>query len=146
MPYLALPSFHYASAWSEDREIRDFNTVTDLGVRYINEADPAVKEDLLLELIRCFHSYTFKYVSMIVTGSLPKHGSAINKDAKILLKFFLPAGTRATGFSLAKVARTLCIAFKGMPAEEDSRYVPDAGASEVRSNLHRKSADGRGRH
>jgi hypothetical protein len=43
---------------------------------------------------------------------------AINKDAKILLKFFVPAGTKATSFSLARVARTLCIAFKGMPADE----------------------------
>jgi hypothetical protein len=74
MAYLQLPSSHYASGWGEDREIRDFATVTNLGVKYIDETDPQVKQDLLLELVRCFHSYIFKYVTGIVSGALPKHG------------------------------------------------------------------------
>jgi len=68
MPYLVLPSHHYASGWSKDREIRDFESVTKLGVRYANEPDPAKKEELLLQLVRYFHSYLFKYVSMIISG------------------------------------------------------------------------------
>lgn len=104
MPYLVLPSNHYASAWSQTHEIRDFDAVTEVGIRYVNETNPEAKEQLLLELIRYFHSYLFKYVSMILSGNLPKTGEHINKDAKVLLKFFLPPGTKPTGFGLAKIA------------------------------------------
>lgn len=118
MPYLVLPSHHFASGWSQDREIRDFDSVTQLGVRYANEKNLTKKEELLLELVRYFHSYLFKYVSMIVSGTLPKTGDRINADSKILLKFFVPKGTKTTGFGLAKTARTLYLAFKGMETEE----------------------------
>ena len=77
MAYLQLPSSHYASAWGEDREIRDFATVTNLGVKYIDETDPQIKQDLLLELVRCFHSYIFKSVTMIVSGTLPKQDGCV---------------------------------------------------------------------
>ena len=54
MPYLTLPSSHYASGWSQDREIRNIKDVTEVGVRYVNESDPKKKEELLLELVRRF--------------------------------------------------------------------------------------------
>jgi len=58
------------------------------------------------------------YVNMILSGALPKNGERINTDAKILLKMFLPAGMHSDGFNLVRIARTLCLAFKGMDAEE----------------------------
>jgi hypothetical protein len=118
MPYLVLPSHHYASKWSQDHEIRDFDVVTDVGVRYANCADPTKKEELLLELVRYFHSYTFKYVGMILSGTLPMIGERVNEDAKQMLRMFLPAGVKPTGFVLAKTARTLYLAFKGQDTEE----------------------------
>jgi hypothetical protein len=142
-PYLILPSHHYASGWSQDREIRDFDSVTEVGVRYINETNPVNKEALLLELVRYFHSYIFKYVSMIVSGMLPKTGERINKDARELLRSFTPAGTKLTPFGLVKTARTLNLAFSvcasGVPAERDpQRLVVSrpwaAGSSVSRSN------------
>lgn len=94
MPYLVLPASHYAAQWSADREIREVDQVTQVAVNYIRETNPAKKQELLLELVRYFHSYVFKYVSMIVSGCLPKAGNHINKDVKIFLKFFLPAGEK----------------------------------------------------
>lgn len=103
MPYHVLPSHHYASKWSQDNEIRDFKSVTDLGVRYVNEKNPTKKEEMLLKLVRYFHSYLFKYVGMIVSGTLPKTGNAINKDAKTMLRFFLPKGANTTGFGFCRM-------------------------------------------
>lgn len=112
LPYLVLPSSHYASQWATDREIRDCDDVTEAGMQYARETDPRKKQDLLLELIRYFHSYTFKYVTMIVPGSLPKTARGVNREAKALLWYFLPAGSKATNPELARVARSLCLAFK----------------------------------
>ena len=73
MPYLLLPANHYASGWSETHEIRTAAAVTEIAVQYIRCKDEK-KEELLLELCRYFHSYIFKYVTMIVSGSLPEQG------------------------------------------------------------------------
>jgi hypothetical protein len=113
-----LPASHYASEWSQDHEIRDTDAVTAVAVQYVKETDPAKKEELLLELIRYFHSYVFKYVSMIASGTLPKIGGAINRDVKLFLRLFLPKDSPPTGTNLGKVARTLNLAFKDMPVEE----------------------------
>ena len=118
MPFHVLPSHHYASDWSKDRKIRDFDSVTEIGVRYATETSAAAKEELLLELVRYFHSYLFKYVGMIMSGTLPMVGERVNTDAKIMLKMFLAPGVKATGFNLAKTARTLYLGFKGMDTEE----------------------------
>ena len=59
LPYLVLPTSHYASQWATDREIRDCDDVTEVGMQYARETDPQKKQDLLLELVRYFHSYTF---------------------------------------------------------------------------------------
>lgn len=118
MSYLVLPSNHYASDWSQNCEIRDTETVTKLGVEYATCRNPKRKEDLLFEIVRFFHSYLFKYAGMIISGSLPKTGGHVNEDTKKMLRMFLPAGTRVTGFTLAKTARTLNLAFKGQSTEE----------------------------
>ncbi len=109
MPYHVLPSHHYASAWSQDREIRDKDSVTRLGIQYVNEKNPAKKKELLLELVRYFHSYLFKYVGMIVSGTLPKTGNCINKDSRTMLKFFIPKGTKATGFGGPTLSGTVWV-------------------------------------
>lgn len=118
MPYLVLPSHHFAASWSGDREIRDYDTVTNAGIKYVKETNLDKKEALLLELIRFFHSYIFKYTSMVISGVVPKTGNTINYDAKQLLRLFLPAGVKPNGMNLSKVARTLNVAFKGMEVEE----------------------------
>ena len=118
MPYLSLPSTHYAAAWGADREIRNTEEVTDIGVEYAHETDPLRKQELLLKLVRFFHPYTFKYVSMIVTGSVPKHGNSINPDVKLFLKFFLQPDVKSNPPTLSKVARKLGLAFKGMTHDE----------------------------
>jgi len=93
MPYLVLPSHHFASGWSKHREIRDFDSVTKLGVRYANEQDPAKKEELLLQLVRYFHSYLFKYVSMIISGTCPETGERMNGPPDFEVPFF-PVNSR----------------------------------------------------
>ena len=88
MPFLTLPANHYAATWSETHEIRKTKDVTDVAVRYVRETNEAKKQQLLLDLVRYFHSYIFKYVSMIVTGSVPKQGRGINKAVRLFLKTF----------------------------------------------------------
>ena len=118
MAFLTLPANHYAATWSETHQIYKIDEVTSVAVRYVKEMNPAKKQDLLLELVRYFHSYIFKYVSMIVTGSVPKQGHGINKDVRLFLKNFLPPGTRPSGVSLARVAHNLNVAFKDMKVDE----------------------------
>jgi len=117
MAFLTLPANHYAATRSETHQIYKIDEVASVAVRYVKETNPAKKQDLLLELVRYFHSYIFN-VSMIVTRSVPKQGNGINKDVRLFLKNFLPPGTRLSGVSLARVAHNLNVAFKGMKVDE----------------------------
>jgi hypothetical protein len=64
-----------------------------------------------------------KYLVMICRGRIPVMGHGpnpayITKDVKPFLIYFLPKGEKPTSPNLAKVARHLHLAFKGMETEE----------------------------
>jgi hypothetical protein len=118
-----LPSGHYAATWKTEGVVKPLEEINDLGRRYAGLADGQEKENLLLEVCQCFHPYLMKYLVMICRGRIPVMGHGpnaayINKDVKPFLIYFLRKGEKPTSPNLAKVARHLHLAFKGMETEE----------------------------
>ncbi|MFL6353576.1 MAG: hypothetical protein ACJ74Z_17230 [Bryobacteraceae bacterium] len=70
--------------------------LTALGKELADLPESQAKEDKLLEILKCFHGYVLKYVSMILHGHLPmqrkgaRPGGEVNKDTHLLLRHFIP--------------------------------------------------------
>lgn len=91
--------------------------LTSLGIRYADLCDGADRDAVLLGIMQAFHPYVLKYLRMIVTGHLPTFRGVLNADAVVLLRYFMPPGTAVPDErALAKVCRTLHLAFKGEDA------------------------------
>lgn len=113
----------YAASWKTEGVVRSIEEINDLGRRYAELSEGPEKEAILLEICQCFHPYLMKYLVMICRGRLPlmgigKNPFRINQDVRPFLLYFLPKGQNPTSTNLAKVARHLHLAFKGMDAEE----------------------------
>lgn len=113
-----LDSFHYASKWPlpKEGEFNDLKVVNQLGFDYANMADGPAKEEKLLELVRCFHGYVFKYADLIVRGHLPAHN--YNSDTRKFLNYFLPKGSVKDQEAFSKAARHLHLAFPQQSASD----------------------------
>lgn len=106
-----LDSSHYAAHWPlpSEKEFNDLAVVNQSGIDYANLPDGQAKEDKLLEIVKCFHGYVFKYTDLIVRGHLPAHN--YNGDTRRFLKYFLPATDTPSKESFSKVAKHLHLAF-----------------------------------
>jgi len=108
---IRLDRSHYAAHWTLPK-LGVFNNlaiVNQAGIDYANLPDGPAKEEKLLDIVRYFHGYVFKYCDLIVRGHLPIHN--FNGDTKRFLSFFLPAGSNDNKATFSKVAHTLHLAF-----------------------------------
>jgi len=112
-----LPHDHYACSWTETT-FSSNSEITDLGVRYFSEKDPAKKEEILLELLRRFHPYLMKYLCMITLGKVPNADFRPDGDSVRFLRNYMRRGEKPTPANLARACKYLHLAFKGM-SEED---------------------------
>lgn len=103
---------HYAAKWvlPKEGEFNDLSVVNQAGIDYALLPDGQAKEDKLLEIVKYFHGYVFKYADLIVCGHLPQM-HYYNGDTRRFLKYFLPAGSEPTKQAFAKVAKHLHLAF-----------------------------------
>lgn len=115
-----LSPFHYASRWPvpDEENFNDRKAVNDLGIAYAKAKDPARKQEIQLEILKCFHGYMLKYLRMIVTGSLSSLKYAPGQEAFVFLKTLLRKGSTGSRMELLAVCRTLHLAFKQMTADE----------------------------
>ena len=105
-----LNSNHYAAYWPLpiEGEFNELTIVNQAGIDYANLLDGPAKEDKLLEIVRYFHGYVFKYTDLIARGHLPAHN--YNGDTRRFLKYFLPT-TSSDKSALSKAAKHLHLAF-----------------------------------
>lgn len=103
---------HYASRWTlpKEGEFNDLGTVNQAGIDYAQLPDGPIKEAKLLEIVKYFHGYVFKYTDLIAMGHLPQM-HYYNGDTRRFLKYFLPAESSADKAAFAKVAKHLHLAF-----------------------------------
>jgi hypothetical protein len=122
MKSVSLSPAHYAYKWPTEDVVRTPAELTKLGAEFAALAEGRAKEDLLLEILQCFHGYLLKYVSMILRGHLPlqRNGRSkeVNKDTHLLLRCFIPREQASNRATLGAACRTLHLAFKGMDADE----------------------------
>lgn len=109
---------HYAAKWPlpKEGEFNDLSVVNQLGIDYAGLPDGQEKEDKLLEIVKCFHGYVFKYTDLIARGHLPLHN--YNGDTRRFLKYFLPAADSPDKATFAKAAKYLHLAFPQQTATE----------------------------
>lgn len=103
---------HYAAKWTlpKEGEFNDLAVVNQAGIDYAQLPDGLAKEAKLLEIVKYFHGYVFKYADLIVCGHLPQM-HYYNADTRRFLKYFLPATEDPTKAVFAKVAKHLHLAF-----------------------------------
>jgi hypothetical protein len=122
MKSVSLSPAHYAFKWPTKDVVRTPAELTKLGAEFAALPEGRAKEDLLLEILQCFHGYLLKYVSMILRGHLPlqRNGRSkeVNKDTHLLLRCFIPREQASNRATLGAACRTLHLAFKGMDADE----------------------------
>lgn len=106
-----LDSNHYASKWPlpKESEFNNLQVVNQLGITYAQSPDGLEKEELLLEIVKCFHGYVFKYTDLIVRGHLPTH--QYNGDTRRFLRYFLPKDSIPSKAAFSKAAHHLHLAF-----------------------------------
>ncbi len=92
--------------------------VNDLGLRYALAPDGEEKEGMLLDILKLFHGYVMKYVTMIIHGTLPPAGSPAARDSKLMLRTLIPRGQPATEDALQAATKMLHLAFKGQTTED----------------------------
>ena len=114
---VTLDNTHYAAKWPlpKDSEFNDLQIVNQAGIDYALMHDSPEKEDKLLELVKCFHGYVYKYTDLIVAGHLPQQ-HYFNGDTRRFLKYFLPASEpldtqEQAKSAFARVAKHLHLAF-----------------------------------
>lgn len=102
---------HYAAKWPVpgEGEFNDLSVVNQAGIDYANLPDGPAKEEKLLEIVKYFHGYVFKYVDLIARGHLPTHN--YNGDTRRFLKYFLPKSENPDKNAFAKAAKHLHLAF-----------------------------------
>lgn len=108
---IQLEQGHYARSWPLpiEGEFNELSIVNQAGIDYANLPDGQEREDKLLEIVRCFHGYVFKYTDLIARGHLPTHN--YNGDTRRFLKYFLPASDTANKNAFSKAAKHLHLAF-----------------------------------
>jgi hypothetical protein len=127
MRQASLPAGHYTMSWPIDK-LQPVTEISALGQRYAElpaevlqgnllVSNP-VKQDLLLELCKCFHPYLMKYLVMICHGHMPVWGNQVNKDILQFIQYFLPKGSKLNKQTIQEAIRHLHLAFKGMETEE----------------------------
>ena len=80
----------------------------------------------MLSILKFFHGYLLKYLTMICRGHIPVWGSQIprggkrqiNPDVLPFISYFLPKGVPPTRVEMLRVCRHFHLAFKGMEAAE----------------------------
>jgi len=109
---VTLDNTHYAAKWPlpKDSEFNDLQIVNQAGIDYALMHDGPTKEDKLLELVKYFHGYVYKYTDLIVAGHLPQM-HYYNGDTRRFLKYFLPKTETPDKQAFAKVAKHLHLAF-----------------------------------
>jgi hypothetical protein len=109
---------HYASQWTlpKEGEFNDLGIVNQAGIDYANLLDGPAKEEKLLEIVRYFHGYIFKYAELITRGHLPSH--SYNSDTRRFLKYFLPAESTINTTTFSKVTKHLHLAFPQQSATD----------------------------
>jgi hypothetical protein len=106
----ALSNSHYAAAWPiEETYEPDF--ITGLGIRYAALPPGAEREDVMFQIVRCFHAYLLKYADMIQRGHLPIYRGRVSQDSATFLSRFLRPGDAPTRANLQQACRTLYVAF-----------------------------------
>lgn len=108
-----LSSEHFASKWEVPAK-EDFHGYEDtniLGIKYATLLDGTEKEELLLELTRCFHGYLMKYLNMVVRGHLPPSGSSAHRESVKFLNLLSSSGEKSNS-AYGEICRTLHLAFK----------------------------------
>lgn len=117
----SLSSEHFASKWliPTKEDFYGYEDTNILGIKYANLPDGPDKEDLLLQLTKCFHGYLMKYLNMIVRGHLPPMNSSTGTEAVKFLKLLAPGGKTTTGSAAyGEICRTLHLAFKQCTTED----------------------------
>jgi len=102
---------HYAAKWllPKDGEFNDLGVVNQAGIDYALLPDGLAKEDKLLEIVKYFHGYVYKYADLIVRGHVPNH--IYNGDTRRFLKYFLPKSDSPDKAAFDKVTKHLHLAF-----------------------------------
>jgi hypothetical protein len=108
---ITLSHQHYAAKWKlpTDGEFNDLSVVNQAGIDYALLPDGPAKEDKLLEIVRYFHGYVYKYADLIVRGHVPHH--IYNGDTRRFLKYFLPKSDVPDKAAFDKVTKHLHLAF-----------------------------------
>lgn len=109
---------HYAAKWTlpKEGEFNDLQVVNQAGIDYANFPDGPDKEAKMLEIVKYFHGYVFKYCDLIVRGHLPVHN--YNGDTRRFLKYFLPKGSTPDRDAFARSAKHLHLAFPQQTATD----------------------------
>jgi len=113
----SLSNDHYAAEWPLEETYR-LEDITQLVVRYAGMEDGGEREEVLLAILRCFHSYLMKYTDMIQRGHVPVYKGRINQDSGNFLRRFVRRGDTATLVSMQTACKTLHVAFGRLSADE----------------------------
>ena len=117
-----LSAKHFASSWAAPipGALNDRVMVNNLGLSYSDPKRVTDKEDIQLQIIKCFHGYTMKYLNMIIKGTIPALNTKAGNESVAFLKNLIPAGTKIklSKASLTPICKTLHLAFKGLTTDE----------------------------
>jgi hypothetical protein len=81
-------------------------------------ADGPEREEVLLVILRAFHSYLLKYTDMIQRGHLPTYKGHASNDTVYFLRQFLRPGDKPVRANLQAACRTLHLAFPHQSFDE----------------------------
>lgn len=113
---------HYAYKWviPTAENLNNRVTVNNLGIKYAGLPAGQEKQDIQLEVMKCFHAYTLKYLNMIIKGTLPALNTKAGKECVAFLKTLIPAGStmKLNKINLTPICRTLHLAFKQQTTDE----------------------------
>jgi len=121
MQSFTLSPNHYAANWPTlgDTKVKnDRDVINALAIEYAVMPDSQKKEDLFLELIRYFHGYLMKFVTMVVRGTIPSMKSAAGKDAMAFLNQIHDKTLGTDIEAYMKTCRMLHLAFKEMTSDD----------------------------
>jgi hypothetical protein len=117
-----LSNSHYASKWQvcTTENLNDRVAVNNLGVKYATLSAGYEKQDIQLQIIKCFHAYVLKYMNMITKGTLPALNTKAGKECVAFLKTLIPAGStmKLNKANLTPICKTLHLAFKQLTTDE----------------------------
>lgn len=109
-----LSSSHFAYRWDipSKEDFHNYEETNILGIKYANLPDGPAKQEIMWDIIKCWHGFLTKYLNMIVRGHLPPVNSGSGMEAIKFLNLLSAKGKVKSSQVYGEVCRTLHLAFK----------------------------------